>query len=332
MSIQECALYGELVLYLRDRAAELAAELGGDLEETQQRLDAIIRDWFFTPRDDLHGCAPRELIWAEQRGEPNPVDPEQLDGFFVEDCALCQATSEEIETALDSGENAGYQWYYDDGGYPLIARYDPEGWEEGWAEDETSLVDWLGDSECSDSATGRSPAGDYAPLPTEPEGATPEEFAARLRRPWLDPMLHRAAQTLTDRLDCPEPMMFGFRYRPVTYEEALSLLVGLYDQGVNVEVLLAQIEAFPYRNIALDWMSQPTENASLVVEAMENEIAPDDDAEMARFRHHRDFMFMLSRVIPSGARLWLQGWLDAVGHGALVGAVRDDEQQTGHVF
>jgi len=32
MSVQECALYGDLVLYLRDRAAELLAGDGSDAE------------------------------------------------------------------------------------------------------------------------------------------------------------------------------------------------------------------------------------------------------------------------------------------------------------
>lgn len=36
---------------------------------------------------------------------------------------------------------------------------------------------------------------------------------------------------------------------------------------------------------------------------------------MARFRHHRDFIFVLARLVPSGTRLWLQGWLEATAHG-----------------
>ena len=32
MSVQECALYGELVLYLRERAAELLADHDGDVD------------------------------------------------------------------------------------------------------------------------------------------------------------------------------------------------------------------------------------------------------------------------------------------------------------
>ncbi|MFQ6100017.1 MAG: hypothetical protein ACE5OS_02125 [Anaerolineae bacterium] len=68
--------------------------------------------------------------------------------------------------------------------------------------------------------------------------------------------------------------------------------------------------------MALDWLSQPEQNAALMVQAMEQVIAPEDEDEMARFRHHRDFVFALARLVHPGARLWLQGWLDAVAHGA----------------
>jgi hypothetical protein len=135
MCYQECALYGELVLWLRDQAARLLAGADGDVQQEQERLDKLIHDWFFTPQDDLHGCAPRDLIWAEQLGRPNPIDPARMDEFFFDDCPLCQLERENIEEALEAGEDLGFHWHYDDGGYPLIARYDPEGWDVRWAED-----------------------------------------------------------------------------------------------------------------------------------------------------------------------------------------------------
>jgi hypothetical protein len=210
---QESALYGDLVLFLRDRAAELLAGDGGGVEVEQERLDSIVRDWFFTPQDGLHGCAPRDLIWAEQKGEPNPIHPDRLDEFFED--------------------------------------------------------------------------------------------------------------------DCPEPTLFGPRYRRLTYDEALSLAVGLHEQGVDVETLLAQIEAFPYQNVALDWLSQPEENVAVTIQALEQVIAPDDEEEVARFRHHRDFILTLARVVRPCARLWLQGWLDAVAHGAFA---RPGGQEVDDVF
>jgi len=332
LSIQESALYGELVLYLRDRAAELLAAEGDDLEGRRGQLDAIIRNWFFTPQGDLHGCAPRELIWAEQRGEPNPVFPEQLDDFFFDDCPICQDDMEDIRTALEAGEEPGWHWYHDDGGYPLIARYDPEGWDECWAYEEAAFGEQSVDPAPETPHHGFPAFEEYAPLPVISDKSTPEQFIARLHQPWIDPILERATRVLTERLDCPEPTLSGLRYRPVSYEEALSLLIGLYEHGVDVELLVAQVQVFPYENIALDWLSRPDENAAMMVQAMEEEIAPDDKAEMARFRHHRDFVFTLSRVIPPGARLWLQGWLDAVAHGSLARAVSDSEEQSGGAF
>jgi hypothetical protein len=316
LSIQEAALYGELVLYLRDRLAKLLADGDRDVEDVQERLDGIIREWFFTPQRELHGCAPRELIWAERKGEPNPVHPERLDEFFIDDCPICQAEFEQVMAALEAGEDPGWHWYYDGGGCPLLACYDPEGWDEFWAEQEEAFEEWqVEQAEETGAVPNFPPAADYEPFPVESDGASPEEFIARLRQPWLDPTLCRAAQALTDRLDCPEPSLFGFRYRPLTYDEAFSLLVGLHEHGVDVEALLAQIEAFPYQNIALDWLSRPEENVMLMIEAMEHEMVLGDEKERTRFRNHRDFILVLSQVIPPGARLWLQGWLEAVAHG-----------------
>jgi hypothetical protein len=140
MCYQECALYGELVLWLRDQAARLLAGDNGDIQQEQERLDRLIGDWFFAPQDDLHGCAPRDLIYAEQLGKPNPIDPARMDeffdAFFFDDCPVCQFERDDIERALEAGEDPGFHWHHDDGGYPLIAHYDPDGWDERWAEEE----------------------------------------------------------------------------------------------------------------------------------------------------------------------------------------------------
>ena len=317
MSFQESALYGDLVLYLRDHAAELLVSERGDVEREQERLDRIIRDWFFTPQDNLHGCAPRDLIWAEQRGVPNPVDPEHLDEFFLDDCPVRRAELEAILAALETGGDPGWRLYHDDGRYPLIARYDPEGWDACWDEEETLCDEWQDDQRPPKPDLSSPLAEAYAPFPIEPDRVTPEEFVAQLRQLWVDPALHRAAKGLTSCLDCPELSMFGLRYRPISYEEALSLLIGLYEHGVNVEMLLAHIDAFPYEKVALDWLSQPAENAALVVDTVEHEVEPDDEAELARLRHHRDFIFVLSRMIPPAAQRWLQRWLDAVAMASL---------------
>lgn len=317
MSVQECALYGDLVLYLRDRAAELLTG-SDDVEAERTRLDAIIHDWFFTPQDELHGCAPRELIWAEQKGEPNPIHADRLAEFFDDDCPICQAMHQEVKAAIEAGEEHGWHWHHDDGGCPLISIYDPEGWDERWAEEDAAFERWRAEQESQHAAPS------YEPPPIEDAEVSPEEFVARARQPWLDgstehaevPALHHVARMLAGRVDCPEPSLFGPHYRRVTYDEALSLAVGLHEQGVDVEMLLAQIEAFPYQNVALDWLSQPEQNVAMTIQAMEQVIPADDEDEMTRFRHHRDFILALARVVHPGARLWLQGWLDAVAHGA----------------
>jgi hypothetical protein len=366
-------LYGNLVLYLRDRAAELLADDGDDVEAEQERLDGIIRDWFFDPQDELHGCAPRDLIWAEQKGEPNPIDSDRLDELFFDDCPVCQFTRQELEKAIEAGEDPGFHWHYDDGGYPLIARYDPEGWDERWAEEDAAFEQWQTEREVQEA---QPPAPDYEPPPVQDDVpsewpfskddvpsewpfskddvpsewlfskddvpsewpflkggvlftsgtgvVSPEEFIARARQPWLDPALHQAARALAKRVDCPAPTLSGLRYRRITYDEALSLAVGLHENGVDVESLLAQMGAFPYQNVALDWLSSPEMNAAMMVQMMEDVISPDDEDEMTRFRHHRDFIFALARVIHPGARLWLRGWLDAVTHGTFL---RSDETE-----
>ena len=67
MSIQEAALYGDLVVALRDYAAGQLACVSPDLdaETAGGRLDEFIRTWFFTPQGELYGSAPREVIWRE---------------------------------------------------------------------------------------------------------------------------------------------------------------------------------------------------------------------------------------------------------------------------
>jgi thioredoxin-like negative regulator of GroEL len=172
MSVQECALYGDLVLYLRDRAAELLAQSNPktNIEAERTRLDDIIRAWFFAPQDDLHGLAPRDVIWAEQKGEPNRLPDDQLDDLFFDDCPICQAMrdAESAEAKMAAGHNHGWYWSYDDGGYPLIARYDPEGYDACYADIEDMPLD---DPALYDKTTGErviSPLDDDMPWDDEP--------------------------------------------------------------------------------------------------------------------------------------------------------------------
>jgi hypothetical protein len=116
MAYQECALYGNLVRYLRDRCTERLVELdpASDAETAGAWLDDLIRDWFFTPQHDLHGDAPRDIIWREQKGEPNVVPPDRMDDLFFDDCPVCQAMRDERVSRL----------------IPLHARI----WLRGWSD------------------------------------------------------------------------------------------------------------------------------------------------------------------------------------------------------
>jgi len=316
MSAQECALYGDLVLWLRDRAAELLAEARGEdttFDDEADRLDGLIRDWFFAPQDELHGCAPRDIIWAEQMGKPNPIAKDRLDDFFFDDCPICQQMKEDVEAAETEGHDHGWQWFHDDGGFPLIAQYDPEGWDERWAEDDARHEALK--AEQGERASTAAPG--YEPPPVESKEVDAETFLEIMRQPWLDPESHRAAQQLAERCDVPVPQPpFGLRYRRLTQDEALSLVAGLHRYGVDIGELMEQIEAWPYQNVALDWLSEPEQNAAMMCYAMETQIDPNDEVELTRFRHHRDFIFTLARLVPPHVRLWLQGWLEAVAHGA----------------
>lgn len=314
MCYQECALYGDLVLWLRDRAAELLAGDEGDVEAERGRLDALVRDWFFRPQAELHGCAPRDLIWAEQMGRPNPIHSEHVDDFFEDDCPVCQFERERIEAAMESGEEHGWQWHYDDGGFPLVARYDPEGWDARWAEEDAQFEAWQAEREELEHPPA---APGYEPLPMESRQVDPHAFLEVLRQPWLDPALHQAAQKLVEHCDVAVlDGHSGLRYRRVTRGEAISLVAGLSRQGVDVGALLAQIDAWPYQNVALDWLSEPEQNALEICRALDTELAADDLEGQVRFRQHRDFILALAGVAPPAARIWLQGWLEAVAYGA----------------
>jgi hypothetical protein len=321
MSVQEAALYGNLVLALRDYAAWqlTTASTGAGLSPEQAldaaraRLDDFIRTWFFTPQKELYGSAPREIIWREQLGEPNVIPKEYAAEAFADDCPICQEMRREIEEAED-GVDHGHHWTYCPDSC-LLDIYDPEGSEERWRKDFSRR------EEAREEREQAQPAPDYTPPPALAPQLTPEEFLSVLRRPWIDPELHRAAQKLAGRCDVllpPTPR--GASHRRITQNEALSLLAGLHQQGVNVQALMAQVEAWPYENIALDWLSDPERNVALICQAMETEVAPDDEAELTRFRHHRDFVLALARLIPPGARLWLSGWLEAVSYGAMMAA------------
>lgn len=150
-------------------------------------------------------------------------------------------------------------------------------------------------------------------MPAEPRQLDPEAFPEVLQARWLDPTLRQAARTLTEHCDVPVPDADARAlYRRVTLGEAVSILTGLHRHGTDVQALLVQIDAWPYQNVALDWLSEPEQNVAMMCTALEQSVPPGDEEGQTRFRHHRDFVLALAQVVPPGARLWLQGWLEAL--------------------
>lgn len=169
MSIQECALYGDLVLWLRDRAAELLAEADPDstVEAETARLDELIHERFFTSQDELYGSAPREIIWREQLGERNPIPKEYVDDAIGDDdCPLCQMMREEIESA-ESDHDHGYFWTYCPD-WCLLDLYDPEGSDERWEKELADFEEWEAPED-----EPRAGAAHRAALPPADAGRSP---------------------------------------------------------------------------------------------------------------------------------------------------------------
>jgi hypothetical protein len=369
MSYQECALYGNLVRYLRDRCAERLAELdpASDAEAARAWLDDLIRGWFFTPQHDLHGDAPRDVIWREQKEEPNVVPPDRMYDLFFDDCPVCQATRD------DPGE---WHWHYDDGGFPLIVEYDPEGWDERWEAEHEAFERWRaeqGESERWEAEEFRDEEGnlrfvygfpDATPeqeahiramwgLPTteEEEAAEPSEIPAydpppvpsqeispaelwlrAAEEPWLDRELHDAARALAGRLgfSVPNPPLtlqcVDLGWHRLTFTEALPLVAGLHDRGVDISAFLEQVRAFPYQDISLEWLITPERCMATMTGVLESDAVEGDPVSAARLRHDRAFIERVSRLIPLHARIWLRGWSDALIHAAFAQAVGWDDE------
>lgn len=323
MSMQEAALYGDLVLYLRNKIAQLLVEnkSEADLEAAQQQLDDLIRGWFFSPQEELYGLTPKEVIWREQLNLGNPVPPEVARRVFDENCPICQGVLEEsqaeesirIEHQVHSPAHQGdWQWHYAPE-TALIDLYDPEGSAARWEQERLLVQPQLNVAE----AAADTPT--YEPPAIEDLEVSPEEFMDQVNwRSQQDDRLAEMAQELVDRLDFPFRYdMFGPKYRRLEIVEGMALFNGLEEQGVDLDELLAQIEAWPYQNVPLDWWADPERNLYLTTRAMETRLDPADKTELIRFRHHRDLLFILCQLIPYNARLWLQGWLEGMALGAL---------------
>jgi len=134
MSIAEAALYGDLVLHLRDVCAQQLAQLKGvSVESESAALDEIIRAWFFAPQDELYGLTPQRVIRNEELGFANTIPADRLGNMFEDDCPICAEMRAEAEAVMAADPNHDHGWAF--GLAPessLLDEYDPEGSDERW--------------------------------------------------------------------------------------------------------------------------------------------------------------------------------------------------------
>lgn len=149
--------------------------------------------------------------------------------------------------------------------------------------------------------------------------------------PWPDLPLEQAAEVLSRRIGYSVP------HSPLTHEsvrlgwahfseaEARALAFELHNIGVDIEALLAQVEAFPYDDVSLAWFTEPERCIHLhatLVEQMDEEGESETYPEsLARLRHTAEFIHRLATLIPPHARIWLRGWSAAFAHAAFARAV-----------
>ena len=135
--MQEAFLYGDLVLYLRNRWVEELASLSSNLDLMRRvegaRIDELVRRWFFMSQDDgLYGSTPRDIIRREERGKPNVVPLEHEHKMFFDDCPLCEAMK---NGELDLGE---MHWTYCPD-MTLLDQFDPEGYDAKYADPDDTM-------------------------------------------------------------------------------------------------------------------------------------------------------------------------------------------------
>ena len=138
MSIAEAALYGDLVRYLRDQwAAEASQYNETSVQEEQERIDKLIKGWFFEPQKDLSGLTPRQIIRNEELDRPNVIPHDHLEDVFDDDCPLCQMMKDDALNGL------GGEWHFGLApDHSLLDEYDPEGYDARWAEEDKKMAEW----------------------------------------------------------------------------------------------------------------------------------------------------------------------------------------------
>lgn len=254
---------------------------------------------------------------------------------------VIQRLVERVPSATEEGERAWFDGMIED----WIRTQQPAGLESAGAGFDATepeyrtpegkplhrlTVEFEGAVEERDEDAANVP--DYDPPPLQ------ESYSADLVRlwmhtayePWPDLPLEQAAKVLASRIgySVPQP--------PLTHEsvslgwvhfsemEARALAFELHNAGVDIDALLEQIEAFPYDDVSLAWLTEPERCIHLhavLVEKMgeeEREIYPES---IARLRHTAEFIHRVAALIPPHVRIWLCGWSAAQSHAAFARAV-----------
>lgn len=179
----------------------------------------------------------------------------------------------------------------------------------------------------SDEEESKSPLS-YEPPTVRDQTISPAVLWLRLaEEPWLDQDVREAAQTLANRIgySVPNPPLTSqhcdLGWHRLTFTQAIALVASLHDQGVDIGALVAQVKAFPYPDISLEWLIAPEKCIETMTAVLDQSTSDKVASSITQLRHSREFIFRLARLIPPHARLWLRGWADAFMHEAMARAV-----------
>jgi hypothetical protein len=172
---------------------------------------------------------------------------------------------------------------------------------------------------------------DYSPPPLKNRSADVVQLWMQAAyEPWPDLPLERAAKVLSRRIgySVPRPPLTheSVRLGWVHFSEmaARALAFELHNAGVDIEALLKQIEAFPYDDISLTWLTEPercTHLHATLAEQMDEQERQMHPESLARLRHTAEFIHRIAEVIPPHVRIWLHGWAAAYTHTGFARAV-----------
>ena len=191
-------------------------------------------------------------------------------------------------------------------------------------------VAFEGAAEDHDEDAANVPEYDPPPLKIQRSGDMVQLWMRAAYEPWPDLPLERAAKVLSRSIgySVPQsPLTHGsvcLSWAHFDEMEARALAFELYIAGVDIEALLEQIEAFPYGEASLAWLTEPEECIHMhaaLVDQMDAKERKEHPESLAHLRHNIEFIYRLSSLIPPHVRIWLRGWSAAYTHAAFARAV-----------